>query len=79
MPELAEVAYASTRWKTGINQRIQDVIVHPKSRVYREHDRSSFIEELSGTILRTSQTHGKQMLFSFSGNRWLGLHLGMTG
>ena len=53
MPELAEVAYASTRWKTGINQRIQDVIVHPKSRVYREHDRSSFIEELFGTILRT--------------------------
>ena len=79
MPELAEVAYASTRWKAGINLRIQEVTVHPKSRVFREHDRSSFIEELSGSILRSSQTHGKQMLFGFSGNRWLGLHLGMTG
>ena len=79
MPELAEVAYASTRWKAGINLRIQEVTVHPKSRVFREHDRSSFIEGLSGSILRSSQTHGKQMLFGFSGNRWLGLHLGMTG
>jgi formamidopyrimidine-DNA glycosylase len=79
MPELAEVAYASTRWKTGINLRIQEVIVHPKSRVFRELERSSFIEELSGTILRTSQSHGKQMLFGFSSHRWLGLHLGMTG
>jgi formamidopyrimidine-DNA glycosylase len=79
MPELAEVAFACTQWKPGLNRPIQSVITHPKSRVYRDENRAHYRELLTGRILRSFETHGKQMLFSFSGNCWLGLHLGMTG
>lgn len=79
MPELAEVAYACTVWEKGINQRITSVYTHPKSRVYREENRSLYSSEIEGMRIRSAQTHGKQMLFSFSNNTWLGLHLGMTG
>lgn len=79
MPELAEVAYACTLWEKGINQRVQSVFTHPKSRVFREEKRALYPREITGTMLRSAQTHGKQMLFTFSGNIWLGLHLGMTG
>ena len=36
-------------------------------------------ERLPGTRLVRGLTHGKQMLFEFSGGCWLGVHLGMTG
>ena len=79
MPELAEVAYACTVWKKGINQRIASVYTHPKSRVYREENRALYSSEIEGKRIRSAQTHGKQMLFTFSRDVWLGLHLGMTG
>ena len=79
MPELAEVAYACSLWNPGINQRIKAVYIHPSSRVYRDENREQFNSYIPGKILRGSETHGKQMLFSFSGSCWLGLHLGMTG
>ena len=79
MPELAEVAYACNLWKKGLGKEIKEVFTHPTSRVYRDLSRSQFTKKLSGTTLTTSVTHGKQMLFSFSGNGWLGIHLGMTG
>lgn len=79
MPELAEVAYACSLWKQGLGLHIKEVITHPTSRVYRDFDRSQFIKILTGTKLTSSITHGKQMLFSFSQNAWLGIHLGMTG
>ena len=79
MPELAEVAYACNLWKKGLGKEIKEVFTHPTSRVYRDLSRSQFINKLTGTTLTTSVTHGKQMLFSFSENGWLGIHLGMTG
>lgn len=79
MPELAEVAYACSLWKKGLGKKIIEVITHPSSRVYRDEDREQFSRDFNGTVLSHSATHGKQMLFRFSKNRWLGIHLGMTG
>lgn len=79
MPELAEVAHACARWKTGLNQRVQAVLINPRSRVFRECQINSLYENLPKSTLRYAQAHGKQMLFGFSGNLWLGAHLGMTG
>lgn len=79
MPELAEVAYSCSRWKNGLGNFIIDVTPHPTTRVYRENNRTEFIKCLTGAKLESSSTHGKQMLFSFSDNKWLGIHLGMTG
>ena len=79
MPELAEVAYACGQWNPGIGKFVKEVYTNPNSRVFRELSREQVMSELSGAKLTSSATHGKQMLFKFSGNRWLGLHLGMTG
>lgn len=79
MPELAEVAFACSLWNAGLNQRIKAVYTHPTSRVYRDENRPFIHEHIVGKTLKGSETHGKQMLFSLSGNCWLGLHLGMTG
>lgn len=79
MPELAEVAYSCSLWKNGLGNQIDQVITNPTSRVYRNENRKEFIQNLKGQTLSSSFTHGKQMLFSFSGNCWLGIHLGMTG
>ena len=79
MPELAEVAYACSQWTVGIGHKVKEVTAHPTSRVYRDLDRSQLQKKITGSILSASDTHGKQMLFSFSNNNWLGIHLGMTG
>ena len=79
MPELAEVAYACSLWNPGLGSVVEEVICHPKSRVYRELDRKVLEEELVGEKLASAETHGKQMLFGLSGGNWMGLHLGMTG
>ena len=79
MPELAEVAFACRQWDIGLGKYIKKVHVHPKSRVFRDLSRKQLVRELTGAKLLSSSTHGKQMLFQLSGNRWLGLHLGMTG
>ncbi len=79
MPELAEVAFASKQWQPALNHKITDVVVHPSSRVFRNYSRELFINQLRGETFTSAQTHGKQMLFRFSKNVWLGIHLGMTG
>jgi formamidopyrimidine-DNA glycosylase len=79
MPELAEVAYACSLWNRGLGQKVKAVHIHPTSRVFRDEDRDQFLVNLTGKTLKRSETHGKQMLFTFSGDYWLGLHLGMTG
>ncbi len=79
MPELAEVAYACGQWNPGIGKFIKEVYANPSSRVYRDLSWELVVRALRGAKLTSSATHGKQMLFKFSGNRWLGLHLGMTG
>ena len=79
MPELAEVAYACSLWNGGLGKKVKTVHIHPTSRVFRDEDRDQFRINLTGKTLKRSETHGKQMLFTFSGDYWLGLHLGMTG
>lgn len=79
MPELAEVAYACSQWDRGIGKYIKSIHVHPSSRVFRDLNRENLIKSLTGRKLTSSFTHGKQMLFRFNSDLWLGLHLGMTG
>ena len=79
MPELAEVAFACSLWNSGLGKKVKAVHIHPTSRVFRDENRNHFRGNLMGKILKRSETHGKQMLFTFSGDCWLGLHLGMTG
>ena len=79
MPELAEVAYACSQWDRGIGKYIKSIHAHPSSRVFRDLNRENLIKSLTGRKLTSSFTHGKQMLFRFSSDLWLGLHLGMTG
>ena len=78
VPELAEVEYYRTQWNPGMNEKIIRVYIHAGKRVFRGTD-TSLISKLEGQRLRSSEASGKQMLFRFSGDLWLGLHLGMTG
>lgn len=79
MPELAEVAFACSKWDAGVGKKVFGVYTHPTSRVYRDERRDCFVEYLQNSTLLSSYTHGKQMLFKFSGNIFIGIHLGMTG
>ena len=79
MPELAEVAFASKAWKGGMGDVVAKVETKNTSRVFRGIDPSKVKRSLRGATLEGSETHGKKMLFRFSDNRWLSLHLGMTG
>jgi formamidopyrimidine-DNA glycosylase len=79
MPELAEVEFARKAWNPGLGGVVHQVEVKSSSRVYRDMDPTTVKRNLRGVSLESSDTHGKKMLFRFSGNRWLGLHLGMTG
>src|SRR3954467_2781116 len=78
MPELAEVEYYRKQWDCGLRQKVRTVLLHD-NRIFRGSDTSAFAKTLADAALRSSETHGKQMLFRFSKNAWLGLHLGMTG
>ena len=79
MPELAEVEYFRRRWNCGLDQRILAVELQATKRVFRGNDTARLIRSLNGVTLRSSEAHGKQMLFRFSKDCWLGVHLGMTG
>lgn len=79
MPELAEVSYFSKQWGAGIGLAVLAVQANAGSRVFRGCDVAAMRAGLRGARLRSSRTHGKQMLFGFSAGRWLGIHLGMTG
>ena len=79
MPELAEVEYFRKRWDAGIGARITAVRLHEEKRIFRGSD----VGEINGRLVRQtllgSVARGKQMLFRFSGDNWLGIHLGMSG
>jgi len=79
MPELGEVAFFRRQWEAACGETVREVRTHPRSRIYRETPADTFAESLTGAKLTGSRQHGKQMLFAFSGGRWLGVHLGMTG
>ena len=79
MPELAEVEFFRRRWAAGHGGRVIEVLVHPRARVFRDCNVAALRRALTGATLLGSDAAAKQMLFRFSGNSWLGLHLGMSG
>ena len=79
MPELAEVEWYRNQWNPGIGDTILEVRLHPLKRIFRGTDTRALRTKLIGTKLLRSTTRGKRMLFEFSGDNWLGIHLGMTG
>ena len=79
MPELAEVEFYRKQWQCGLNQKILAVELHTEARVLRGADTEALRTTLTGSVLRSSEAHGKQMFFRFSRHGWLGLHLGMSG
>jgi len=79
MPELAEVDFFRRQWDVGLHARVLALKIHAGKRLFRGVDTLEMTRQLRGATLEQSQCHGKQMLFRFSGNNFLGLHLGMTG
>jgi formamidopyrimidine-DNA glycosylase len=79
MPELAEVEFYRRQWNPGLGRRVGAVHLHPRARVFRGCAVRAMARGLTGATLRSSAAAAKRMLFRFSGDRWLGLHLGMSG
>ncbi len=79
MPELAEVEFYRKQWSPGISKMVKRVHVHPDARIFREADPEIIQKQLKGKLLLDSHAHGKKLLFCFSGDIWLGIHLGMSG
>jgi formamidopyrimidine-DNA glycosylase len=79
MPELAEVDFYRRQWDPGLGEKIQRVQLHSQKRIFRGTNPRALVRELTGSRLVRSESWGKQMLFEFSGGRWVGIHLGMTG
>ncbi len=79
MPELAEVEYYRKQWDPALGEKILEVLTHPKNRIFRGTDTKKLGKNLPGKILQKSEARGKQMLFQFKPEAWLGIHLGMTG
>jgi formamidopyrimidine-DNA glycosylase len=79
MPELAEVEYFRKQWDGGIGFEIASVKLHEGKRIFRATRLHDLLRLLPGSVLLRSEARGKQLLFQFSRDLWLGLHLGMTG
>ncbi|MBA3960931.1 MAG: Fpg/Nei family DNA glycosylase [Chthoniobacterales bacterium] len=79
MPELAEVEYFRKRWDAGMGDVITGVQLHGEKRIFRGSDVAQLKKLLVRHKLLRSEARGKQMLFVFAGDNWLGLHLGMSG
>jgi formamidopyrimidine-DNA glycosylase len=80
MPELAEVEFFRRRWaEAATGERVTRVLTHDQKKLLRELDLPKFRRALTGSKLLSSETAAKQMLFRFSGDAWLGIHLGMSG
>jgi formamidopyrimidine-DNA glycosylase len=79
MPELAEVEWYRKQWNATRDDSVVDLALHSRKRVFRGTDTHALRRHLVGQKLLGSTTRGKRMLFTFSGDNWLGIHLGMTG
>jgi formamidopyrimidine-DNA glycosylase len=78
VPELAEVEWYRKQWDPGLGERVIGVKLHARKYVLRDLDQRA-LRKLIGKTFVGSERHGKQMIFRFSGDHSLGLHLGMTG
>lgn len=79
MPELAEVEYYKRQWEPALGSKILEVQIQHGHRVFRGSDTHSLASHLPGETFRDAHSHGKQMLFRFGEDGWLGVHLGMAG
>lgn len=79
MPELAEVEFYRKQWDCGLRSQVLDVQLRPAKRIYRGVQVHDLRQLLIGSRLRDSRSNGKWMLFRFSRQNYLGIHLGMTG
>ncbi len=79
MPELAEVEFFRKRWDGGLGQTVVEVELHGEKRIFRGSDPRALKRGLVRQKLLRSEARGKKMLFIFSGDNWLGIHLGMSG
>jgi formamidopyrimidine-DNA glycosylase len=79
MPELAEVEYYRRQWDPGLGKRVARVELHPDTRVFRGVDTRKLAAAVRDQRFGGSWARGKQMLFRFGKEAWVGLHLGMTG
>ena len=79
MPELAEVEFFRKRWSTGHGAKVRAVRLHEGKKIFRGCDPATLKRRLASARLLSSATAAKQMLFRFSGDNWLGIHLGMSG
>jgi formamidopyrimidine-DNA glycosylase len=80
MPELAEVEFFRKRWaRAAAGTKIRAVHTQDRAQVFRGTDPAALRHALTGAAWRDSEAAAKQMVFRFSGNVWLGIHLGMTG
>ncbi len=79
MPELAEVEWYRKQWDAGLGNVIVDLSLHAPKRIFRGINTREMKRRLIGEKFLRSSARGKRMLFQFSGDNWLGIHLGMTG
>ncbi|MEY2479093.1 MAG: formamidopyrimidine-DNA glycosylase [Verrucomicrobiota bacterium] len=79
MPELAEVEWYRKQWNAGRAEKIVDLSLHARKRIFRGTNTRKLRQRLIREKFLDSEARGKRMLFKFSGENWLGIHLGMTG
>ena len=80
MPELAEAEFFRKRWHLAARgEKISSVLTHDPAKIFRGTDPAAVRRALSGARFLGSEAAAKQMLFRFSGDAWLGVHLGMSG
>ena len=80
MPELAEVNFFRKRWaQAATGKRVVRVLTHDTKKILRGVDLPALHGALTGATLEVSAARAKQMAFRFSGDAWLGIHLGMSG
>ncbi len=80
MPELAEAEFFRKRWDLAARGSvIRGVLTHDQAGIFRGTDPAAVRRYLTQARFLDSQAAAKQMLFRFSGDNWLGVHLGMSG
>ncbi len=80
MPELAEVDFFRKRWaQAATGERVVRVLTHDTKKILRGVDLPALRGAITGATLEISAARAKQMAFRFSGDAWLGIHLGMSG
>ena len=79
MPELAEVEFYRRKWDCALGEKITTVELHARKRIFRGTNTRELTRRLTRARLISSHARGKQMVFLFSADAALGIHLGMSG